>query len=88
MRGATVGIPFIKASGPLLPLAVSGASISDAAVSRGIGGVAAFWGRGNSWGSIGDTPKVAFYHYGKEWGHHYQDPLWRAPTRQPRPITE
>ena len=27
---------------------------------------------------MGDTPKVAFDHYGKEWGRHYQDPLWRA----------
>ena len=27
---------------------------------------------------IGDTPKVAFDHYGKEWGQHYQDPLWVA----------
>lgn len=27
---------------------------------------------------IGDTPKVAFDHYGKEWGQHYQDPLWSA----------
>ena len=27
---------------------------------------------------IGDTPKVAFDHYGKEWGKHYQDPLWTA----------
>jgi integrase len=27
---------------------------------------------------IGDTPKVAFDHYGKEWGQHYQDPLWHA----------
>lgn len=27
---------------------------------------------------IGDTPKVAFDHYGKEWGQNYQDPLWRA----------
>ena len=27
---------------------------------------------------IGDTPKVAFDHYGKEWGQHYQDPLWMA----------
>ncbi|MBL8799782.1 MAG: site-specific integrase [Planctomycetia bacterium] len=27
---------------------------------------------------IGDTPKVAFDHYGKEWGQHYQEPLWRA----------
>jgi integrase len=27
---------------------------------------------------IGDTSKVAFDHYGKEWGQHYQDPLWAA----------
>jgi integrase len=27
---------------------------------------------------MGDTPKVAFDHYGREWGQHYQDPLWRA----------
>lgn len=27
---------------------------------------------------MGDTPKVAFDHYGKEWGQHYQDPLWQA----------
>ncbi|HUQ69285.1 MAG TPA: hypothetical protein VM165_07180, partial [Planctomycetaceae bacterium] len=27
---------------------------------------------------IGDTPKVAFDHYGREWGQHYQDPLWNA----------
>ena len=27
---------------------------------------------------IGDTPKVAFDNYGKEWGQHYQDPLWSA----------
>jgi hypothetical protein len=27
---------------------------------------------------IGDTPRVAFDHYGKEWGQHYQDPLWAA----------
>jgi len=27
---------------------------------------------------IGDTPKVAFDHYGKEWGQHYQEPLWMA----------
>jgi integrase len=27
---------------------------------------------------IGDTPKVAFDHYGKEWGLHYQAPLWAA----------
>ncbi|MBA2115025.1 tyrosine-type recombinase/integrase [Bremerella alba] len=27
---------------------------------------------------MGDTPKVAFDHYGKEWGQHFQDPLWAA----------
>ena len=27
---------------------------------------------------IGDTPKVAFDHYGREWGQHYQAPLWAA----------
>jgi len=27
---------------------------------------------------IGDTPKVAFDHYGKEWAQHYQEPLWAA----------
>jgi len=27
---------------------------------------------------MGDTPKVAFDHYGKEWGQQYQDPLWAA----------
>jgi integrase len=27
---------------------------------------------------LGDTPKVAFDHYGKEWGQHYQEPLWQA----------
>lgn len=27
---------------------------------------------------IGDTPKVTFEHYGREWGQHYQDPLWAA----------
>ena len=27
---------------------------------------------------IGDTPKVAFAHYGREWGQHYQEPLWNA----------
>lgn len=38
---------------------------------------------------IGDTPKVAFDHYGREWGQHYQAPLWAAigeqakATRQP-----
>jgi len=27
---------------------------------------------------MGDTPKVAFDHYGREWGQNYQDPLWAA----------
>jgi hypothetical protein len=27
---------------------------------------------------IGDTPKVAFDHYGRGWGQHFQDPLWNA----------
>jgi integrase len=27
---------------------------------------------------IGDTPKVAFDHYGRQWGQHYQEPLWAA----------
>lgn len=27
---------------------------------------------------MGDTPKVAFDHYGREWGQHYQEPLWSA----------
>jgi integrase len=27
---------------------------------------------------IGDTPKAAFEHYGREWAQHYQDPLWNA----------
>jgi hypothetical protein len=27
---------------------------------------------------MGDTPKVAFDHFGKERGQHYQDPLWAA----------
>jgi integrase len=27
---------------------------------------------------IGDTPRVAFDHYGREWGQHYQEPLWVA----------
>ena len=27
---------------------------------------------------LGDTPKVAFDHYGREWGQHYQEPLWMA----------
>jgi integrase len=36
---------------------------------------------------IGDTPKVAFDHYGKEWGQHYQEPLWAA-VGVPRTSTE
>ena len=27
---------------------------------------------------IGDTPKVAYDHYGKEWSQSYADPLWAA----------
>ena len=27
---------------------------------------------------LGDTPKTAFDHYGKEWGQHFQEPLWIA----------
>ena len=27
---------------------------------------------------IGDTPKVTFEHYGREWGRQYQEPLWAA----------
>ncbi|QDU29219.1 Phage integrase family protein [Anatilimnocola aggregata] len=27
---------------------------------------------------MGNTPQVAFAHYGREWGKHYQDPLWAA----------
>jgi integrase len=27
---------------------------------------------------MGDTPKVVFDHYGREWGQHYQEPLWSA----------
>jgi integrase len=33
---------------------------------------------------IGDTPKVAFEHYGREWGQHYQEPLWVAVGSAPR----
>ena len=33
---------------------------------------------------IGDTPKVAFDHYGKEWGTHYQEPLWAAFGIEPK----
>ena len=27
---------------------------------------------------LGDTPKVTFDHYGREWGQNYQEPLWAA----------
>ena len=27
---------------------------------------------------MGDTPKTTFDHYGKQWGQHYQEPLWAA----------
>lgn len=27
---------------------------------------------------MGNTPKTAFDHYGREWAQHYQDPLWAA----------
>ncbi len=27
---------------------------------------------------MGDSPKVAFDHYGRAWGQHYQEPLWAA----------
>lgn len=40
---------------------------------------------------IGDTPKVAFDHYGREWGQHFQDPLWNAigvPRVAQKPTTE
>jgi integrase len=37
---------------------------------------------------IGDTPKVAFDHYGKEWGQHYQEPLWAAVGIARDPKTE
>jgi integrase len=33
---------------------------------------------------LGDTPKTAFDHYGKEWGRHYQEPLWAAIEMKPR----
>jgi hypothetical protein len=33
---------------------------------------------------MGDTPKVAFDHYGKEWGQHYQEPLWVAIGMAPK----
>ena len=37
---------------------------------------------------MGDTPKVAFDHYGKHWGRHYQEPLWIAIGVGPKsPVT-
>jgi hypothetical protein len=27
---------------------------------------------------MGNTPKIAYDHYGREWGQSYQDPLWAA----------
>jgi len=35
---------------------------------------------------MGDTPQVAFDHYGKEWGQHYQDPLWAAIGAGPKVV--
>lgn len=32
---------------------------------------------------LGDTPAVAYQHYGKEWALSYQDPLWAAIGDQP-----
>jgi integrase len=34
---------------------------------------------------IGDTPKVAFDHYGREWSQYYQAPLWAAVGLGPPP---
>ena len=34
---------------------------------------------------LGDTPQVAFDHYGKEWGQHYREPLWAALGVPPAP---
>jgi hypothetical protein len=36
---------------------------------------------------MGDTPKIAFDHYGKEWVQHYQDPLWAAIGEMAKPET-
>ena len=27
---------------------------------------------------LGNSPTVAFLHYGRAWSRHYQDPLWAA----------
>jgi len=37
---------------------------------------------------LGDTPKVAFDHYGREWGQHYQAPLWAAIGETPSPTAK
>jgi hypothetical protein len=37
---------------------------------------------------IGDTPKVDFDHDGKEWGQHYQEPLWAAIGIEPKSQTK
>jgi hypothetical protein len=51
-------------------------------VSFGRGGAPQYGGKASQdtreMSLIGDTPKVAFDHFGKEWGHYYQDPLWAA----------
>lgn len=43
-----------------------------------------FWNRGQGCSIetlaelMGDTPKVVFDHYGREWGQYFQEPLWAA----------
>lgn len=37
---------------------------------------------------MGDTPKTAFDHYGREWGQHYQEPLWAALGVPPLPAAK
>lgn len=37
---------------------------------------------------MGDTPKTAFDHYGREWGQHYQEPLWAAIGVPPLPAAK
>jgi integrase len=37
---------------------------------------------------MGNTPKVAFDHYGREWGQHYQDPLWSAIGMATKPYAD
>jgi integrase len=36
---------------------------------------------------LGNTPKVAYDHYGREWGQTYQDPLWSAIGVRPKDTT-